>query len=145
MKLLIQRVSEAAVAIDGQIVGQIGRGFCLLVGFTHSDGNREAEWLAQKVVGLRVFEDDQGKMNLSLNDVNGELLVISQFTLYGDAQKGRRPSFIAAAPPEQSEPLYEYFISQLEEAGLRVATGVFGAEMKVYIVNDGPVTIMLEK
>lgn len=145
MRALIQRVSEAAVVVDGQTVGQIGRGFCVLVGVTHSDTNRQADWLAQKIVGLRIFEDNAGKMNRSLADVEGELLVISQFTLYGDTQRGRRPSFIEAARPEQSEPLYEYFCDQLETAGFRVATGIFGAEMQVYIVNDGPVTLMLEK
>ncbi|MDJ0755500.1 MAG: D-aminoacyl-tRNA deacylase [Ardenticatenaceae bacterium] len=145
MRALIQRVSEAAVVVDGQTVGQIGRGFCVLVGVTHSDTNRQADWLAQKIVGLRIFEDDAGKMNRSLADVAGELLVISQFTLYGDTQRGRRPSFIDAARPEQSEPLYEYFCDQLESAGFRVATGIFGAEMQVHIVNDGPVTLMLEK
>lgn len=145
MRALIQRVSEAYVAVDDHIIGRIGPGYCILLGVTHGDTNREADWLANKVVGLRIFEDDAGKMNRSLADVEGEILVVSQFTLYGDVQKGRRPSFIAAARPEQSEPLYEYFVSQLENMGFGVATGQFGAEMQVVIVNDGPVTLMLER
>lgn len=145
MRALIQRVSEAAVAVDGRVVGQIGRGLLVLLGVTHADTNREADWLAQKITGLRIFEDDQGKMNLGLGDVGGELLVVSQFTLYGETEKGRRPSFIAAARPEQSEPLYEYFVERLEAADFRVATGQFGAAMQVALVNDGPVTLMLER
>lgn len=145
MRALIQRVSEAYVAVDNQIVGRIDQGFCILLGVTHSDTNREADWLVNKIAGLRIFEDEGGKMNLSLADVGGEVLVVSQFTLYGNAEKGRRPSFIAAARPEQSEPLYEYFVAQLEKVGFRTATGVFGAEMQVVILNNGPVTMMLER
>ncbi len=145
MRALIQRVAEASVTIEGRTVGRIGRGFCVLLGVTHADTQREADWLAQKIAGLRVFEDAAGKLNLDLQEIGGELLVVSQFTLYGEAVRGRRPSFTAAARPEQSEPLYAYFVDQLRAAGFEVATGVFGAAMQVHIVNDGPVTLMLEK
>jgi len=146
MRALLQRVSYAAVSVDGRIVGRIHRGFCVLLGVTHSDGPAEADWLADKIAGIRLFEDDAGKMNLSLADVGGAVLVVSQFTLYGDARKGRRPSFIDAARPEQAEPLVDYFVERLRrEHDLTVATGVFGAMMKVEIHNDGPVTLMLER
>lgn len=133
------------MTVNGRVVGQIGRGFVVLLGMTHADGPAQADWLANKVAGLRVFEDADGKMNASLTDVDGALLVISQFTLYGDARKGRRPSFTAAARPEQAEPLVDYFILRLREHGFSVATGVFGANMDVEIHNDGPVTLMLER
>lgn len=145
MRTLIQRVSQASVTVDEQIIGQIGPGFVILIGVTHTDTPAEAEWLAQKVAGLRVFEDAEGKMNLGLADVGGSVLVISQFTLYGDASKGRRPSWIAAARPEQADPLITHFIHQLEAQGLTVATGVFGAHMVVNIQNNGPVTLMIER
>ena len=145
MRALLQRVSQASVTVNGRVVGQIGRGFVVLLGMTHADGPAQADWLANKVAGLRVFEDADGKMNASLTDVDGALLVISQFTLYGDARKGRRPSFTAAARPEQAEPLVDYFILRLREHGFSVATGVFGANMDVEIHNDGPVTLMLER
>ena len=145
MRALLQRVSSAAVRVDGRIVGEIDRGFCILLGVTHADTNKEADWLANKIAGIRLFEDDAGKMNLGLEDIGGELLVISQFTLYGDARKGRRPSFINASRPEHSEPMYEYFVEKLREAGFKVATGQFGGDMKVEINNDGPVTLMLER
>jgi D-aminoacyl-tRNA deacylase len=145
MKALLQRVSYASVTVEGEVVGQIGRGFCVLLGVTHSDTQAEADWMAQKIAGLRLFEDEVGKMNLSLADVGGAVLLVSQFTLYGDARKGRRPSFTAAAPPEQAEPLIEHLVAQLRRQGLPVATGVFGAMMKVEIHNDGPVTLMLER
>lgn len=145
MRALIQRVSHASVTVDGRSVGRIGRGFVVLLGITHSDGRAEAEWLAAKVGGLRVFEDEAGKMNRSLADVGGELLVVSQFTLYGDAGKGRRPSFTAAAAPVQAEPLVDYFVGLLRDARFTVATGVFGAHMDVEIHNDGPVTIWIER
>ena len=145
MKALLQRVSHASVTVDRGVVGQIDKGFVILLGVTHSDGRPQAEWLANKIGGIRLFEDDQGKMNRALADVGGSLLVISQFTLYGDASKGRRPSFIEAARPEQAEPLFDYFVSLLREQGFEVATGVFGAEMQVAIHNDGPVTLMLER
>ncbi|MCB8992163.1 MAG: D-tyrosyl-tRNA(Tyr) deacylase [Ardenticatenaceae bacterium] len=145
MKVLIQRVSYGSVAVDGRIVGEIGHGFVLLLGMTHNDTRAEADWLVNKVTGLRVFEDEAGKMNLSLLDVEGEVLVVSQFTLYGDARKGRRPSFTHAAPPEIAEPLVDYFCDRLRAHGLPVATGIFGAHMAVTIHNDGPVTLMLER
>ena len=145
MRALLQRVSEASVTVDGEVVGSIGRGFAVLVGVTHGDGEVEAEWLARKVAGLRLFEDAEGKMNLALGDVGGAILVVSQFTLYGDARKGRRPSFTDAAPPAQAEPLVHHFVRSLREAGLPVETGVFGAPMEVEIHNEGPVTLMLER
>ena len=145
MKVLIQRVSQDSVTIDGEVVGEIGPGFVLLVGVTHDDGEEEAAWLARKVAGIRLFEDDAGKMNLALSDVGGQVLVVSQFTLYGDASKGRRPSIIDAARPEQAEPLVDYFCERLRGHGLQVETGVFGASMQVQIHNDGPVTLMLER
>ncbi|MFO7537051.1 MAG: D-aminoacyl-tRNA deacylase [Chloroflexota bacterium] len=145
MKALLQRVSYAGVTVDGKSVGQIERGFCVLLGVTHSDTEAEAEWIANKIAGLRLFEDEAGKMNLALADVGGAVLVISQFTLYGDARKGRRPSFTAAAPPEQAQPLVDYLIDQLRRQGLTVATGLFGAMMQVEIHNEGPVTLMIER
>ena len=145
MRALLQRVSRASVTVDGRIVGQIDRGFVVLLGVTHADTRAEAEWVAAKIAGLRVFDDDAGKMNLSLADVGGALLVVSQFTLYGDARKGRRPSFSDAAAPERAEPLVDYFVEQLRRAGFTVATGVFGAHMDVEIHNDGPVTLLVEK
>lgn len=145
MRVVVQRCSRAEVRIDGQVVGKIGRGFMLLVGFCHEDTPAEVEFLAKKVAGMRVFEDAEGKMNLSLADVSGEILSISQFTLYGDARKGNRPSFIRAARPDVAEPLYDLFNKILrEQYGLHVETGIFGADMKVDFVNDGPVTILLE-
>ena len=145
MRLLLQRVSRAEVRIDGRVVGSVRRGFCLLVGFTHGDGVEQVEWMAEKVIGLRLFGDDEGKMNLALEDVGGGLLVVSQFTLYGDARKGRRPSFIDAARPEVAEGLYDLFVERLRARGLQVETGEFGAMMEVDLVNDGPVTLWLER
>ena len=145
MRALIQRVSQASVSVDGRIAGRIGRGFVVLLGVTHTDSTAEARWLSGKIAGLRVFDDEAGKMNRSLSDVEGELLVISQFTLYGDAQKGRRPSFTDAAGPDVAEPLVDTFIGFLREAGFKVATGVFGAHMDVELLNDGPVTLMIER
>lgn len=144
MRALIQRVSHAAVTVDGQVVGQIGRGFLVLLGVTHADGRAEADWLARKVAGLRVFDDAAGKMNLALADVGGAVLVVSQFTLYGDARKGRRPDFLQAARPDVAEPLVAYFVAQLRGAGLPVETGRFQAAMQVSLVNDGPVTLWLD-
>ena len=145
MRVVLQRVSQASVAIGGRVVGAIGRGFCLLVGFTHQDTAAEVDWMADKVAGLRLFSDAEDKMNLGLPDVGGGLLVVSQFTLYGDAEKGRRPSFITAARPEVAIPLYERFVSALRGKGLAVQTGEFGALMQVEIQNDGPVTLILER
>jgi D-aminoacyl-tRNA deacylase len=144
MKALLQRVSRASVTVEGRVVGAIEKGFVVLLGVTHNDTHAGAAWLAAKIAGLRLFEDDAGKMNLALADVGGAVLVVSQFTLYGDARKGRRPSFTNAAPPEIAEPLVDYFAGQLRTHGLTVATGVFGAHMRVEIHNDGPVTMMLE-
>ena len=145
MRLILQRVSRAAVRIDQQVIGEVGRGYCILVGLTHTDTLAEVQWMAEKVVGLRLFADAEGKMNLGLGEIGGALLVISQFTLYGNAEKGRRPSFIDAARPEVAEPLYEEFVARLRALGVTVATGRFGAMMEVEIHNDGPVTLVLER
>ena len=150
MRVLVQRVSRAEVRVhdpDGSIrtTGRIGRGFLLLVGFTHADTDEPLRWMAEKVVGLRLFQDAEDKMNLSLADIGGALLVVSQFTLYGDAAKGRRPSFIDAARPEVAIPLYERFLALLRATGTPVEVGEFGASMAVDLVNDGPVTLWLEK
>lgn len=145
MRVVLQRVSQASVTIEGRVAGAIGRGFCLLVGFTHGDTAAQVDWMAEKVAGLRLFADGEGKMNLGPADVGGELLVISQFTLYGDAAKGRRPSFIDAARPETAIPLYQRFVAALRERGFTVATGEFGADMQVAIHNDGPVTLILDR
>lgn len=145
MRVVLQRVAEASVTIDGRVVGRIGRGFLVLVGFTHTDGDAAIGWMVDKIRGLRLFPDDDGKMNRSLEEVGGALLVVSQFTLYGDARKGRRPSFIDAAPPEQAGPLYERFVAVCRERGVTVATGEFGAMMQVALVNDGPVTLTLDR
>lgn len=145
MRVLLQRVSSAKVRVAEQTLGSIERGYLLLVGFTHEDNEEKLAWMAEKVIGLRLFSDADGKMNLSIEDVGGAMLVVSQFTLYGDAQKGRRPSFIDAARPEQAIPLYERFVAMLRERQMRVATGEFGADMAVELVNDGPVTLMLER
>lgn len=145
MRIVLQRVSRASVTIAGRVAGAIGGGFCLLVGFTHGDGPAQVDWMADKVAGLRLFGDAEGKMNLGLAEVSGAVLVISQFTLYGDAAKGRRPSFIDAARPETAVPLYERFVAALRERGLTVATGEFGADMQVEIHNDGPVTLILDR
>ena len=145
MRVVIQRCSRADVRIDGEVVGQIGRGFMLLVGVTDGDTEREADLLAKKTAQMRVFEDAEGKMNLSLNDIGGAVLSISQFTLYADCRKGNRPSFIRAARPETAKPLYDYFNHVLrEQYGLQVEAGCFGADMKVDFINDGPVTILLD-
>ena len=150
MRIVLQRVSRAEVSIreaDGSSrrAGQIERGFLLLVGFTHDDTEDKLAWMADKVVGLRLFTDADGKMNLALDDVGGSLLVVSQFTLYGDSQKGRRPSFIDAARPEVAIPLYERFVTLLRERGRPVETGEFGAMMDVSLLNEGPVTLVLER
>lgn len=131
--------------VAGRLTGTIGRGFLLLVGMTHTDTSEQTEWMAEKVAGLRLFPDGEDKMNLALSDVGGEILVVSQFTLYGNAEKGRRPSFIDAAKPEVAIPLYEGFIESLRAKGLKVATGEFGAMMDVELVNDGPVTLLIER
>jgi D-tyrosyl-tRNA(Tyr) deacylase len=145
VRVLLQRVSRAEVRINGRVAGRIGTGFCLLVGFTGTDTLAQCEWMADKVAGLRLFGDDEGKMNRALEEVAGSLLVVSQFTLYGDAAKGRRPSFVDAARPEVAIPLYEGFVRLLRERGIAVETGEFGAMMEVELVNDGPVTLWLER
>jgi D-tyrosyl-tRNA(Tyr) deacylase len=145
MRVLLQRVTRAEVRVSGRVTGSIGRGFVLLVGFTHTDSAAQIEWFAEKVIGLRVFPDDEDKMNRSLGDVEGAILVVSQFTLYGEAAKGRRPSFIDAARPEQAVPLYEQFVAALRARGAKTETGEFGASMEVELVNDGPVTLWLER
>ena len=145
MRVVLQRVSRASVTIAGRVAGAIGPGFCLLVGFTHSDTPAPVDWMAGKVGGLRLFSDADGKMNLGLVEAGGAILVVSQFTLYGDAAKGRRPSFIDAARPEVAIPLYEAFVAALRSRGFEVQTGEFGAMMDVELVNDGPVTLILER
>ena len=144
MRAVLQRVSRASVTVDGEIVGQIGRGLLVLLGVEPDDTDADAHQLADKSVGLRIFDDADGKMNLSLNDVRGAMLVVSQFTLLGDCRKGRRPSFIGAAPPELAEKLYEMFVAAVGLQGIPVATGRFRAMMDVELVNDGPVTILLD-
>lgn len=145
MRIVVQRVRQASVTVDGRVVAAIGAGVVVLVGVTHTDTEEQARWLAQKVAGLRIFEDAEGKLNLGLLDIGGEALVVSQFTLYADARKGRRPSFTDAAPPEVAEPLVQRFAEELAAAGVPVHTGIFGAHMLVEIHNDGPVTILLER
>ena len=145
MKAVVQRVNSAAVVVEGETVGQIGPGLMVLLGVGHQDDAAAVRWMADKLVGLRIFEDDDGKMNRSLQDVGGQMLVVSQFTLYGDARKGRRPSFVGAAPPEIADPLYRKVADGLRAAGIDpVATGTFGANMEVALVNTGPVTLLLE-
>ncbi len=145
MRVVLQRVREAAVAVDGDTVGAIGHGFLVLAGFAPDDGDDALRWMADKIYGLRLFPDDEQKMNRSVTDVGGSLLVVSQFTLYGDARKGRRPSFVGAADPATAERLFETFVALLRDRGLSVATGVFGAAMQVSLINDGPVTLVLER
>lgn len=145
MRALLQRVSRAEVRVDGSVVGRIDRGILVLVGFTAGDSEPAVDWMADKVCDLRIFGDDQGKMNLSVVETGGAVLAVSQFTLYGDAQAGRRPSFIAAARPEIAEPLYDRFVGRIRARGVPAQTGRFGAMMDVELVNDGPVTLWLER
>ncbi|MFO7822252.1 MAG: D-aminoacyl-tRNA deacylase [Lentisphaeria bacterium] len=145
MRALIQRVSEASVTVDGEIIGRIGRGMLIFLGVTDTDTEAEVKAVADKCLNLRIFEDDAGKFNHSALEMEAELLIVSQFTLYGDTRKGRRPSFNKAAPPQHSEPLYDRFVEELRQSGLRTEAGSFGAQMNVQLVNDGPVTIMVEK
>ncbi|AOV07638.1 D-aminoacyl-tRNA deacylase [Sporosarcina ureilytica] len=144
MRVVLQRTGPANVKVDGEVTGAIDKGYVLLVGLTHTDSEEDVSYVAKKIANLRLWEDEEGKMNKSILDVHGEILSVSQFTLYGDTRKGRRPSFIDAARPEQAEPLWELFNEKLEEEGLKVQTGVFGAMMDVSLVNDGPVTIIVE-
>jgi D-tyrosyl-tRNA(Tyr) deacylase len=145
VRALLQRVSRAEVRVDGRVAGRIGKGLLVFVAFTASDGEEHLAWMTDKIIGLRIFGDADRKMNLAVTDVGGAMLVVSQFTLYGDAQKGRRPSFIDAARPEQAIPLYERFVALLRERGVQTETGEFGAMMDVELVNDGPVTLWLER
>jgi len=144
MRAVVQRVSRASVTIGGEVYGKIDKGLVVLLGITHQDDQKDARWLAEKVAHLRVFEDEQGKMNRSLADIGGEMLIISQFTLYGDCRKGRRPGFSDAAPPDIAKPLYLFFVEEVKKKGIKAATGTFQAEMKVELVNDGPVTLLLD-
>ena len=145
MKLIVQRVRNASVEVDGKIVGKIDKGYLVLLGVTHNDTKEIADYLVKKVCNLRVFEDENGKMNLNIKQVEGNLLIVSQFTLYGDCTEGNRPSFTNAAKPEFANELYEYFCNKCEENMVHVEKGVFGADMKVNLLNDGPVTIIMEK
>jgi D-tyrosyl-tRNA(Tyr) deacylase len=146
MRTVIQRVKSASVSVDGRMIGRIGQGLLVFAGFAASDGEEQVRWMCEKIVRLRIFEDDAGKMNRSVEDVEGGILVISQFTLYGDAARGNRPSFTGAAPPAAAEPLYEEMVRRLRLASVvPVETGSFGADMEVALVNDGPVTLLLEK
>jgi len=144
MRAVVQRVSRARVSVGGDAVGEIGRGLLVLLGVTHSDTPEQARWLAEKVSTLRIFEDPEGKMNLGLDEVGGAMLIVSQFTLYGDTRKGRRPSFVDAARPESAIPLYEAFITGVKALGITTASGRFGAMMQVELVNDGPVTLIVD-
>ena len=144
MRACVQRVTHAKVTIEGEVFGQIGRGMLVLLGVASDDTDRDAEQMADKLVGLRIFEDSEGKMNLSLAKSDGEMLVVSQFTLLGDCRKGRRPSFVTAAPPEVAEQLYEQFVAEVTRRGISVATGRFRQHMEISLVNDGPVTILLD-
>ena len=145
MKTVIQRVTSASVAVEGEIVGHIGQGIMILLGVENGDTTTQADWLVDKICGLRMFSDNAGKMNLSVKDISGSLLVVSQFTLAGNCAKGKRPSFDTAAPPDEGKRLYEYFVSAAKQIGLPVATGIFQADMQVSLVNDGPVTFILER
>ena len=144
MRVCVQRVRQASVTVQRELVGEIGRGMLVLVGIGQQDGEKQVQQMVEKLVGLRIFEDAEGKMNRSLSEVHGEMLVVSQFTLLGDCRKGRRPSFTSAAPPELAERLYELFVEQVAGQGVRVATGQFAAQMDVALINDGPVTLLLE-
>jgi D-tyrosyl-tRNA(Tyr) deacylase len=144
VRAIIQRVSCAGVVVDGRTVSEIGRGLLVLVGVGHADTDRKAAWMADKIIGLRIFDDAAGKMNLSVQEVGGSLLVVSQFTLLADCRKGRRPSFTDAAPPEVADRLYQVVVARMREAGVQVETGVFQAHMEVQLVNDGPVTVILD-
>lgn len=145
MRIVLQRVSEASVRINGSVKGEIGKGFLILLGIEHDDTNEDAQWLIQKITQLRVFSDEEGKMNLSIQEIKGRMLVVSQFTLHASTKKGNRPSYIRAARPETAIPLYNFFLDELERiAGQKVESGEFGADMKVALVNDGPVTIIMD-
>ena len=144
MKVVIQRVSEASVKVNNEITGEISKGLLLLVGIEENDEKEDAEWLSKKILDLRIFSDEEGKMNRSVKDINGEILCVSQFTLIADYKKGNRPSFIKAAKPEKAVPLFEYFKGLIKSSGLKTESGIFGADMKVSLLNDGPVTIVMD-
>lgn len=144
MKAVIQRVSEASVKVDGKIVGEIGKGLMLLIGIDEQDEKTDADWLIQKILNLRIFGDENEKLNLSIKDISGEILCISQFTLIADYKKGNRPSFIKAAKPDKAIPLFDYFKEEIAKSGLKTESGIFGADMKVSLINDGPVTIVID-
>lgn len=144
MKVVIQRVSESSVKVDEKIVGEIGRGLMLLIGIDENDEKSDADWLVQKILNLRIFADENGKLNLSVQDIKGEILCISQFTLIADYKKGNRPSFIKAAKPDKAIPLFDYFKEEISKSGLKTESGIFGADMKVSLINDGPVTIVMD-
>ena len=145
MKIIVQRVTRARVEAHGKVVGQISDGLLVLLGITHDDTEQQADWMVDKLTKLRIFEDEDGKMNRSVDDIGGGVLVVSQFTLYGDCKKGTRPSFVNAARPEHAEPLYEYFVQKCIDTGIHTETGEFGAKMEIDFVNDGPVTVVIEK
>lgn len=144
MKIVIQRVSEASVKVDGKIAGEIGKGLMLLTGIDENDEKADADWLVQKILNLRIFGDEDDKLNLSVKDISGEILCISQFTLIADYKKGNRPSFIKAAKPDHAIPLFDYFKEEMAKSGLKTESGIFGADMKVSLINDGPVTIVMD-
>lgn len=144
MKIVVQRVSQASVKVSGEIVGEISQGLLLLIGIEENDEKEDAEWFAKKVLELRIFSDEEGKMNRSVKDIYGEILCVSQFTLIADYKKGNRPSFIKAAKPEKAVPLFEYFKGLIKSSGLKTESGIFGADMKVSLLNDGPVTIVMD-
>lgn len=144
MRAVIQRVSRARVSVDGDLKGEIGPGLLVLLAAAHGDGAGQVQWMAEKITGLRIFADDQGKMNLSLKQVEGQMLIVSQFTLYGDCRKGKRPSFTGSARPDEAERLYESFVEAVRKHGVPVQTGVFGAMMDVELINDGPVTLIVD-
>lgn len=144
MKIVIQRVSESSVKVDGKIVGEVGKGLMLLVGIDENDEKTDADWLIQKILNLRIFGDENDKLNLSILDIKGEILCISQFTLIADYKKGNRPSFIKAAKPDKAIPLFDYFKEEIAKSGLKTESGIFGADMKVALINDGPVTIVMD-
>lgn len=145
MKLVVQRVNKASVKVDDNVVGEISKGYLVLIGITDTDTKETCDYLAEKLINLRIFDDKNDHMNLSIKDVGGDLLLVSQFTLYADTTKGNRPSFVKAAKPEISKPLYKYFCEKCKNLGMRVEKGIFGADMSVELINDGPVTIILEK
>ena len=144
MKIVIQRVTEANVKVEGKIVGELTKGLLLLIGIDEEDEKTDADWLVQKILNLRIFGDEEGKLNLSVTDISGEILCISQFTLIADYKKGNRPSFIKAAKPDKAIPLFEYFKTEIAKSGLKTESGIFGADMKISLLNDGPVTIVMD-